>query len=695
MNGLLTGENEQKGHVAEERDDPQKPLLRVCLFGTFQFVWQLPTDTQEIAWESRTSARAVFKLLLCAPGRQATKSLLAGILWPDTDEEKARESLRSACKVLRKVLLAPNGEELLTQRNNGDILVLAEQARVWVDADAFEELVAAASRATSTDTALAQWEQANVLLRGEFLADDYEYEWTKHRLIKKRRQVLWMARSRMVRHLSDEYVKRGNSNLAEEILERHITTFPTDQDSLYRLLSMLEQQACFEQACILYERTKYLLEAAGKQPTKHVRAVYERIQQAVPSHFQVIPSRMENISSSETASAMVGLPHPALAHVATSAISRYGSKASETNLIGMMSLISSLSGTDRSSDNTLDVLRVLSGFEGRQDMSLLSRRQLLELGIAAFISCLAHLDSKHISAIEREELGRALGQSISDGWELFHTVGNAKMLAVSQMQLSLIHQAHALLHPSTRSHLYAGVYSLVGLALHHEDRHEEALQAYHHAHLATVATGDVWHIAQNLLSQANIYLALGRYTEAVQTIEEGYSYLGDADEEHRRTKAHLLGVWADVAITTKDFETAQRKLDAVAALLDQISPNEQFDRANWCQLTGKYAYFTDNYSAAAQWYEQALREGHVQCMIRQTITLMSLLSTYAHIQDRNASLMTVEKAARVIPVLNAPIMNKTVIEALQGLLIVFPHDSRIKVAVSDLLQRLRPTKVLR
>ena len=466
MSELPVEKSKQSGQEIEESDHAQQPRVRVHLFGAFQFAWQLPTDTQNVLWESRTYARAVFKLLLCAPGRQAAKSLLAGILWPDTDEEKARESLRSACKVLRKVLLAPNGEELLSQRNHGDILVLAEQARLWVDADAFEELVAAASRTPSAETALAQWEQANALLRGEFLADDHEYEWVSHRLIRKRRQVLWMARTRLVRHLADEYVRRGNNTLAEELLERHITAFPTDQDALYRLMRMLEQEACFEQACILYERAKHLLESAGKQPTKHVRAVYVRIQQSASSHVQVMPSRIGN-TSLETMSTVVDMSQAALVYVAPPVTSRDGSKGSHSNLSGTMNLLSSMQDSDGSARSILNVLRVLAEVEGRQDMSPLSRRQLLELGIAAFISSLAQLDSKRISAIEREELGCALSQSIADGWELFHTVGNAQMLAVSRMLLSLIHQAHALLHPSTRSYLYAGAYGLVGLALHH------------------------------------------------------------------------------------------------------------------------------------------------------------------------------------------------------------------------------------
>lgn len=156
------------------------------------------------------------------------------------------------------------------------------------------------------------------------------------------------------------------------------------------------------------------------------------------------------------------------------------------------------------------------------------------------------------------------------------------------------------------------------------------------------------------------------------------------------TKAHLLGCWADAAITTKDYATARRKLDATAAFLDHISPNEEFDRSSWCILAGKYEYFTGDYPAAAQWYEQALREEQVQCIIRQTLALMPLISTYTVMQDRDASLITVEKAAQVVPVLNAPIMNKSVIDALQGLLIVFPHDARVKMVVTDLLQQICP-----
>jgi DNA-binding SARP family transcriptional activator len=269
-----------------QRVDAQAPLLRVYTFGAFRLDWQVSPFTTEDVWKSRTSARTLFKLLLCAPGRQASRSQLAGILWPETDEDKARESLRSASKVLRKVLRTAIGEELLENRNNSTVLKLAEQSRLWIDVDAFEALVAQASRAVTPDEALALWLQAMNLLGGEFLADDQGSEWMGHRWIKLRRQALRMARSRMARHLADLSLQRGQVSLAEEVLQQHLLRFPTDQDALYQLLLLLEQQCCFEEARLLYEQTKRALEAIGKQPAKHLRTYYEHLQKLVLSPRQ-------------------------------------------------------------------------------------------------------------------------------------------------------------------------------------------------------------------------------------------------------------------------------------------------------------------------------------------------------------------------------------------------------------------------
>lgn len=668
------------------QEQPDEPVLRLYLIGAFQLVGQGPTVLPQSLLNSRSSARTVLKLLACAPGRQATRSQIAGILWPETDEERARDSLRSAWAFLRRVLRTVHAEDVLQLRNKGDVLQLVDQSRLWIDADAFEGLVAQADRADSEETVLALGEEAYRLLRGEFLADDQSAEWTTHRLVKKRRQLLWMTRSRLTRQLSDLYVQRGQIRLAEEVLEAQLTHFPTDQDALYRLLVLLERQGSFEQATILYERARRTLEVSGKTPARHVQACYERLQRTAATRPITLfstpgtafrPASPQAPLSAARRSLMVPVP------------SAGNQQEAETPLIGAINTLSSLL-SDQSFAGDGEMLRLFSALEGSPDMPQLSRRQLLQLGIAAFISRLAHLDNKRISAIEQEELAHALGQSIADGWQMFHTASNAEVLAMAQIQLSLIHQTHTLLHPSIRSSLYAGANGLLGLALHLHRCEEEALHTYRYAHLAAVATGDPLHIARNLIAQAAIYLALGRYAEAVQVLEEAYSYLGDLDEEHRRTKAHVLGCWADTAMTMRDYKAARQKIDAIAALLDQISPNAEFDRSSLCELTGKYAYLTGDYAAAIQWYEQALSELPGEWILRQMLVLMPLISTYTAIQDRDASLITVAKVAQVAPVLNAPIMNEPLIDALQGLLIVFPHETKVKTAVSDLLQQISP-----
>lgn len=651
------------------------PLLRVYTFGAFELVWHAAPCTAEAVWESRTSARALFKLLLCAPGRQASKSALAGILWPEIDEERARESLRSAYKVLRKVLRTASGEELIAQRTTDEILHLAEQARLWVDADAFEELVSQASRATSEEAALTLWEEANALLRGEFLADDQSAEWVHHRLVKKRQQGLWLARCRMIRHLADLYVRRRQTSLAEETLETHLLHFPVDQDALYRLLLLLEQRGCLEQASILYERSRHMLETRGKKPAQHVRALYERFQRTL---------------SSQTERTSPGAVVAMVTKHAPSAVPPGGIQGPERGWAGNMSQVLSLLGTGRRQDSFVDVLRALvePEEEGSQDMAQLSRRQLLELGIAALISRLAQLDGKRITAVDREELGWVLGKAIADGWKLLLTTANAEVLAVSQFQLALIHQAHPLLYPATRSYLYAGAYGLVGLALHHQDRNEEALHAYHHAHLAAVATRDPWYIAQSLICQADTYQALGMYTEALHVIEEALLGLGEVDEDHRRARAHLLGCWADVAMTMGDYSLARRKLDESAVSLEHLSANEEFDRGSWLSLTGKYAFATGKYPAAIGYFEQALAESAPDWMIHRVFALLPMMASYACEGDHDACAATAEAALAALAVLDAPALNKIFTTTSREILKAFPHDGPLRSLVVDTQHQL-------
>lgn len=663
--------------------DPQAPLLRVYTLGAFHLAWQVAPFTTQDLWKSRTSARSLFKLLLCAPDRQASRSLLAGILWPEADEDRARESLRSASKVLRKVLRAANGEELLETCNNNTVLKLAEQSSLWVDADAFEKIVAQASRATAPEETQALWQQANTLLRGEFLADDQGSEWMPHRWIKMRQQALRLARGRMVRHLSDLYLQQGQYSLAEEVLEQHLVRFPTDQDALYRLLALLEQQGSFDEARLLYERTRRTLEMLGKQPAPHVRARYERLQETVLS-WSGVPS----LQHSTVSGAQARLP---VTSAASQGLSQRASEDKEGVLLrtaGDTPCLPELEGTDGGSWDALRLLFTKVHQDG-SDRSVISQSHLFELGIAALISRLAQLDRKRITTLDREEVGLVLSRGIADGWILFLTQANAEILALSQLQLSLLHQVHPLLSPATRSYLYAGAYGLMGLALHQQQRYEQALHTYHHAHLAALATGDPWYVAQSLICQADTYLVLGRYHEALHAVEEALLGLGESDEAHRRARAHLLGCWADIEMTMGSYSFAQGKLDESAQYLDEHTLVEEFDRTCWLQLAGKKALMEGKYQQAVDSLEEALAVSPSHWLVRQAGILTPLAMAYARLQERDRSLFIAEQAIPIITSVNAPMANAYFLEYLQrDVLGRFPRDNRVRAFLGETQRQL-------
>lgn len=322
-------------------------------------------------------------------------------------------------------------------------------------------------------------------------------------------------------------------------------------------------------------------------------------------------------------------------------------------------------------------------------MSHLSRRQLLELGIAAFITRLAKLDSKRISAVEREELGHALGESVAAGWKLFHRGGNAEVLAVGQFQLSLIHEAHAFVNPYSLPYLYRGTYDLIGIALHFQERNEEALQMYHHGYIAAVATGDHLYITRNLICQADACLGLGRYAEASQILEESLSYLGDTDEEHRRTKAHLLTVRADVAMTTEEYALAQKKLDEAAGYLDRIGIEEEFDRSSWLQLAGKKAIMTNDYQQAIDHLEEALTLNPPHWVSRQAGILTPLAIAYARMQEQEQSLAIARQTIPVIGAINAPMTNKYFFDYIrEDILSRIPKDRHVRAFLAEMREQL-------
>ncbi len=151
--------------------------------------------------------------------------------------------------------------------------------------------------------------------------------------------------------------------------------------------------------------------------------------------------------------------------------------------------------------------------------------------------------------------------------------------AAGRAHLVLVQQAHALLYPTLRPFLYAGVYDLIGIAQHFERQDQEALHAHQAGYLAALATGDAWYVAQSLICQADCYHALGAYQRAIQTIEEALRILAHPlTPAHRRATAHSLTCWADNAMALQDVSPTKCALRAVVyaflAVLADFRPSD-------------------------------------------------------------------------------------------------------------------------
>src|SRR6266700_734088 len=141
--GVSTPPNETPQGAAHPQNSA--PILRVYLLGQFRIERYNGNEWSAIdsrAWHRRR-ARALLGCLLSNPGRRLGREQVMELLWPDLDLDVAANRLHGAVHELRQILEPeierPAASRLL--RMERDILELADQRHVLVDADSFEQLL--------------------------------------------------------------------------------------------------------------------------------------------------------------------------------------------------------------------------------------------------------------------------------------------------------------------------------------------------------------------------------------------------------------------------------------------------------------------------------------------------------------------------------------------------------------------------
>jgi DNA-binding SARP family transcriptional activator len=241
--------------------------LRIALLGGFR-VWIGSQLIPDEAWKRR-KAQALVKLLALTSRHCLHREQLMEVLWPETEMEAARNSLRQTLHLARQIFKSEDntGLEILSDHNGW--LCLTPKGQAWVDTDAFE--AAAAECRRSEDGAACQ--TALVLYTGELLPEDRYEDWVATR----RESLHWLYLSALS--------KLGSMLEAEEELEQAIDIFrqviaadPAAEHAHRALMRLYASAGLRQQALQQYHRLREILDRElGLEPDSDSRRLYDDI----------------------------------------------------------------------------------------------------------------------------------------------------------------------------------------------------------------------------------------------------------------------------------------------------------------------------------------------------------------------------------------------------------------------------------
>jgi DNA-binding SARP family transcriptional activator len=289
----MTGNSERpSAHISER----EQSTLRIYTLGQFRLERRNPRDHLE--WQTVTDpswqhqrVRALLGCLVSPDGRKLGREQIMDALWPDLDLETASSRLDRAVYSLRQVFEPSRGRPatspfLLTER---EMIVLAAQGQIWIDADAFEQLLTDAHKCVDEGEREKLLEEAMNLYAGEFLPEDTRNEWTR-----TRREQLHRAWVGLLLDLSDLRSKRGALHSSIEPLDRLIANDPTNEAAVQRLMILLEQQGRRGEALRAYKKLAGVLQQEYHiAPLPDTRRLYEALRTGAPMTREV-PAREDS-----------------------------------------------------------------------------------------------------------------------------------------------------------------------------------------------------------------------------------------------------------------------------------------------------------------------------------------------------------------------------------------------------------------
>ncbi|GER85976.1 hypothetical protein KDW_01380 [Dictyobacter vulcani] len=263
------------------------PALRVYVLGQFR----IDRKNENEEWQTidgrlwhRRRARSLLGCLLSSPNRRLSREQVMDQLWPDLEIGIAANRLNGAVHELRQMLepdlTRPADSRLL--RLERDVLGLAGHQDIWVDAEAFENLIKEADTSTDPVRIRQLQEEAAELYRGSYLLEELYSEWAA-----QRRDALHRGWVGLLLNLAQTQAEHEEYVSAIETLDRLRTADPTNETALQHLMMLLTQRDRRGEALQIYRQHETLLQRDYEgEPLPETTELYEKLRKGhVPTHY--------------------------------------------------------------------------------------------------------------------------------------------------------------------------------------------------------------------------------------------------------------------------------------------------------------------------------------------------------------------------------------------------------------------------
>lgn len=225
---------------------------------------------------SRKQSLGLFKYLLTCRDKHIHRDVLIEALWPEASPEAGRERLKVVVYSLRRTLCSAGAPADLITRS-GETYGL-KRSGLWLDIDAFEDLAQKGNRLLAqgeTQEATRCFEDADVLYRGDYMADDLYADWCA--MERERLREIYLT---ALEKLASLQAEAGSCEKAIIFCRKALSLEPC-RESIHRsLMSYLHRAGRRDEAVAQFNACARILERElGVEPAPETREIFRMLTQ--------------------------------------------------------------------------------------------------------------------------------------------------------------------------------------------------------------------------------------------------------------------------------------------------------------------------------------------------------------------------------------------------------------------------------